>query len=259
MVFSVAVITGGSGGLGQSFAKHLKKDKATVIGVDIKAPEDSRYFDHFEICDVKDFEGLKAIAQRYQPDLWINNAGILANGMFNTVDQNIIQKAIDVNLVGVINGTRVAFEIMNKNGKGHILNVGSLASYSPTPGMAIYSATKHAVRAYTHSVAAELKDSNVKVTLVCPDGIFTPMLKDALSKPDAFMPFTRGKLLDPDDVSAQALKATIAGKLVVSLPRWRAFLARVGGEAPILAIWLEPLMQKIGVKTQRKLKRIVRI
>jgi len=254
MNFETAVITGVSGGLGTSFAKILKQMKVKVIGTDIKNPNTPQLFDAFIAADVRDLENLRQIAQDFKPNLWINNAGLLANGLFYEIDINTIKQAIEVNLLGVINGTKAAYEVMIKNKGGHILNVGSLASFSPTPGMAIYSATKHAVRAYTHSVAAEINPSSVKLTLLAPDGILTPMLKDALSKPDAFMPFTGSKLLDPDFVAKIALIATQKGKLTVSIPRWRSFLARLGGEVPALALWLSPYMKKIGSKNQAKLQ-----
>lgn len=106
-----AFVTGAAGGLGSAFAKLLKEREMQVIGGDLREPKDKSYFDEFIELDVRDSKALEKAALAYKPDLFINNAGILSEGLFHEVDEDQIRNTIDVNLLGVINGTRAAYNI----------------------------------------------------------------------------------------------------------------------------------------------------
>ncbi len=246
----VAVVTGAAGGLGTEFVKQLKNKGATVIATDIAKSE---VVD--EVLDVTDYSQCLKIAEKYNPTIWINNAGLLGPGLIDKIDVKTIEKVIDVNILGVIYGTKAAIEVMKGTKKGgSILNIGSLASYSPTYGIGIYSTSKFGVRAFTHTAAQEMKPHNIHLSLLCPDGIWTPMLKAEVDNADAAMPFSSGKLLEPDNVAALGLKLIEARALTGSIPLYRAVLARFAGEAPKLVSNIGKFTAGMGAKTQQKYK-----
>src|SRR5204863_193671 len=112
-----------------------------TIGVDIAGTD--------RTLDVTDPDACRALADELQPDVWINNAGVLGAGDAATQPDAEIERVVRVNLLGVINGTRAAVGSMKPRGRGQILNVGSLASWTAVPGEAVYAATKAGVLAYS--------------------------------------------------------------------------------------------------------------
>jgi short-subunit dehydrogenase len=182
----------------------------------------------------------------------VNNAGVL--GTAHALDQSDeeIRRVVDVNLLGVINGTRAAAVGMVARGEGVICNIGSLSSFNPTPGLAVYAATKHAVRAYSGAVAAELARSGVRVTCLCPDGIWTPMLKAAVATDSAAMPFSGRRLLEPDDVAAAAVSLIEGRALLRSIPAARAVLAKASGLWPSLGVVTRSSSERQGRRNQAR-------
>lgn len=146
---------------------------------------------------------------------------------------------------------------MKEIGHGHIINIGSLAGYNPTYGLSVYSATKFAVRGYTHAVASELAKTEIALTVVCPDGIWTDMLKNSIGSTVNFMPFSGRHMLQPEEVVRHVLKASNAHRLTVSLPKSRAVLARLAGEFPILGVLSLGYARKIGRRNQKRYEHLI--
>nr|WP_237417871.1 SDR family oxidoreductase [Actinomadura rayongensis] len=244
----IAVVTGAAGGLGAALCRVLAARGYEVTGVDV-VPGAA------EILDVTDPAACRDLAERLRPRVWINNAGVLAAGDVLGQPDADVRRCVEVNLLGVINGSRAAARVMAEDGRGHILNIGSLASWVPVPGESVYAATKHGVRAFTLGLAAELKTSNVKVSLLCPDGIWTPMLHDRLRDGHAALSFTGRRLLDAPRVASAALDLLDSGALVASVPRTRGAQVRALGAVPELWLALTPLLNRIGAFNQRRLAR----
>ena len=98
-----------------------------------------------------------------------------------------------------MNGTVAALEPMLAAGRGHVINVVSLAGIVAAPGEVAYSASKHAAMAFTLGTLFDLRRAGiegVELSAVCPDGIWTPMLEDKLDDPDAAGSFS-GRAADP--------------------------------------------------------------
>ncbi len=248
---NVVLVTGAAGGLGSCFVRQLRDKKATVIATDSVKTDDNMVD---EVLDVTDYKQCLKLAEKYSPNIWINNAGILGAGLIENIDMSLVEKVIQVNLIGVINGTKAAIEVMKKKGGGSILNIGSLASYSPTYGIGIYSASKFGVRGFTHTTAQEVKKHNIFLSLLCPDGVWTPMLQAEVNNADAKMPFSSGKLLEPEIVVKAGIELIESKSLTKSLPLYRALLARLSGEVPNLVSNLAKMTSDIGSKTQAKYK-----
>ncbi len=104
-----------------------------------------------------------------------------------------------INAAGTMNGTVAALEPMVAAGRGHVINVISLAGIVAAPGEVAYSASKHAAMAFTLGTLFDLRRAGhrgIELSAVCPDGIWTPMLEDKLDDPDAAGSFS-GHLLTP--------------------------------------------------------------
>ena len=116
---------------------------------------------------------------------------------------------LEVNAVGLINGTIAALGPMRAAGRGHIVNMVSLAGIVAAPGEVAYSASKHAAMAFTLGTMYDLRragERGIKLSAVCPDGVWTPMLEDKLDDPDAAGSFS-GKLLTAERSRARGRQA----------------------------------------------------
>lgn len=241
-----AVVTGAAGGLGAALSEGLATRGYDVIATDVRGTD--------EFLDVTDPDACRALAQRARPEVWVNNAGILgAGGAVEQADDEI-SRVVAVNLMGVINGSRAAAATMRAADRGHILNIGSMASWVCPAGLAVYGATKHAVRAYTVALSTELEGTGVRASVLCPDGIWTPMLHDRLEDHASAMSFTAGTLLMPDEVAVVGLRLIESGGLLASVPRRTGAIARMLCIFPSLNRGLTPLAQRLGQRGQRQMR-----
>jgi len=160
---------------------------------------------------------------------------------------------IDVNLKGVIHGTRAAARLMLEQGQGHIINVASLASMAPVPGLGLYVASKYGVRGFSMAAAQELRPRGVYVSTVCPDAVQTPRLDLQVDYPEAAITFTAPRFLTVEDISGLILGRVLKKKPVLaSIPRSRAFLARLADLFPAVASLLTRALEKKGLEVQRR-------
>jgi short-subunit dehydrogenase len=117
-----------------------------------------------------------------QIDVLVNNAGYGMAGTLEETEEQKIRAIIDVNLVATVNVTKSILPIMRKQRSGYIFNMGSVAGFVGAPGWSIYSATKAAVAAFSEVLALDVKEFNIKVTVVEPSGFRTGFLtKDSLA------------------------------------------------------------------------------
>lgn len=237
-----AVITGGAGGLGQAFARALTAKGYRVVPVDVAGTE--------RVLDVTDAAACRALAEELRPTVWINNAGVTGAGALMERSDAEIERVVSVNLLGVIHGTRAAAASMLEEGRGRILNVASLAGWAPVPHIAVYSATKNGVRAFSLAAEAELRDTPVRIRCLLPDGIRTPMVD--VTDTRHVMSFSGSHLLEPDEVAAAGLKLLASKKLVASVPHHRGATVRLFGMFPSLG----PRLQgRIEAKARRNQQR----
>src|SRR5262249_26511003 len=123
-------------------------------------------------------------------DVVLNIAGALRPGYVHELAAQDIDLHLDVNVKGVVLGTRAAARRMIPAHKGHIINFGSLASLVPVPGLSLYSASKFAVRGFSLAAANELARYGIAVTVVLPDAVATPMLDLQVDYDEAAMTFS---------------------------------------------------------------------
>jgi NAD(P)-dependent dehydrogenase (short-subunit alcohol dehydrogenase family) len=131
-----------------------------------------------DVTDPLAWEAAVAAAQRCWGglDVLVSVAGVLVPGWAHELTDDAVDLHLDVNVKGVVHGVRAVVPGMIAQGHGHIVNVASLAALAPVSGLALYCASKYAVRGYSLSVALELRPHGIAVTVVCPDPVQTPML-----------------------------------------------------------------------------------
>ena len=206
----VIAVTGGARGIGLAIATVLHDSGAKVAIGDIDEPAANEAGRAFELCrklDVTDRQSftdfLDAVEDQLGPlDVLVNNAGVIAVGSAVDEADAITQRLLDVNIFGVMLGTKLAAKRMLPRRRGHIINIASLGSVLPTEGIATYCATKHAVLGYTDTVRLENRGSGVHFSAIMPTLTNTEMV--------AGIGHAKGfKNAEPQDV-AQAVVGVIA-------------------------------------------------
>ena len=124
-------------------------------------------------------------------------------------------------------GSRAAIEAMGSDG-GHVINIGSLSSLGPVPGLTAYAATKHGVLGWTTSLQGDLDLAGIPMRMhaVCPDAADTRMVQDVADNPEAAILFSGPRLLGAAEVAEQTVALLDSKKVVLVIPRWRGAVAR---------------------------------
>lgn len=181
------------------------KTSGTVIGLPLN------------VTDPGSFESfLSETEKRLGPlDVLVNNAGIMPTGLFTDEAAAMTDRIIDINLRGVITGSRLATQRFIPRRTGHLINVASLAGVSGFPGLATYCASKHAVVGFTESLHRELAEHNVGVTVVLP-GVVRTELSAGAKTPKAIAALST---VDPEDVAKAMVAAVGTKRPMVTVPR----------------------------------------
>jgi NAD(P)-dependent dehydrogenase (short-subunit alcohol dehydrogenase family) len=177
---SVAIVTGGTGGIGAAISHALANCGATVISWDLSSNADYPYHqDRVNVTDPAsvDAAAQRALAQFGRIDFVINNAGLSgATVALDAFDVNEWHQIINVNLTGVYHVCRSVVPAMREAGQGRIINIASLAGKEGTPNASAYSASKAGVLAMTKSLGKELANTGVLVNAIAPAAVKTALL-----------------------------------------------------------------------------------
>jgi NAD(P)-dependent dehydrogenase (short-subunit alcohol dehydrogenase family) len=264
----VAVVTGAGGGLGRAIALELAGRGFLVHATDLDADAAARTAAEIGPgtrsagLDVRDEAACRALAAKARTssgslDVWVNNAGVLATGLAWEQDETTRRTMLEVNALGTMNGTVAALEPMLSAGRGHVINVVSLAGIVAAPGEVNYSASKHAAMAFTLGTLFDLRRAGIagiELSAVCPDGIWTPMLEDKLDDPDAAGSFS-GHLLTPEQVAKEVGKLVEYPRPVLILPRWRGIQLRLLDLFPRFTLRLLGFAMRDARRKQRRYKK----
>ncbi len=199
----VAIVTGGSDGLGLSIVKKLlfegsfvhiisrDKDKQGKILSEIK---NKNLFTHQ--VDVSNYEEIsKAIKDIGDVDILVNNAGVWLEGNVEDNSPDSVAKTIDVNVKGVIFSTKAVLPILKRKNDGYIFNISSTSGLKGREGQSVYVASKFAVTGFTDSLKEDLKLTNIKVAGFYPGGMHTKLFDKA------GYPKDNSKWMDTDKVA----------------------------------------------------------
>jgi 3-oxoacyl-[acyl-carrier protein] reductase len=186
-------------------------------------------------------------------DVGLNVAGVLRAGYVSEFDLADIDFIFDINVKGVLLGSRLLIEQMVKQGSGHLINIASLAALSPVLGMSLYSSSKFAVRAFTLAAAGELRSQGVRVSVICPDLVATNMLTQQIDQPEAALSFTGSRTLTVGDVERAVLHDALErNRVEVIIPASRGWLSKLGNAFPgLLFRAAGDLMKKGRVKQKQ--------
>jgi NAD(P)-dependent dehydrogenase (short-subunit alcohol dehydrogenase family) len=225
----VVAITGAARGIGRATAAALAREGARVAIGDVDAEAAQRAADELgcvaqelDVTDSASFERfLDWVEDELGPlDVLVNNAGILHLGPFLDEDAAATRRQVDVNLLGVVNGTRLGVRRLRAHGGGHLVNVASSAGKVSPPGIATYAATKHAVVGLTEAVRAEHRDSGIDFSIVMPGVVKTEMI--------AGYAHSRGvQEIEPEDVAEAIVQTLRQPRVDVFVPRSLGAVARV--------------------------------
>jgi NADP-dependent 3-hydroxy acid dehydrogenase YdfG len=213
----VAVITGAASGIGAGLAREAVRRGMQVVLADIDGAVDdvAKGFGKKAISvqtDVRDPTALEMLANHCwaefgPPDLLFNNAGVLFTGRSWEIDAATWQRALDVNITGIVNGLRAFVpRMLEADRPGVIINTASTGGFLPSPLMAPYSATKFAVVALTEALAGELKamNSKLRAALLAPGPVKTAIFRDVPSEASSAFHDVMTSLLDAHGMTPDA-------------------------------------------------------
>ncbi len=227
------IVTGGARGIGLATVERLARagasvaigdldaDLAATAAADVARRTGSRVVS--AALDVGDPQSwtdfLNAVAEIGPVDVLVNNAGIMPLGSVLKESAAVATAIVDVNLHGVINGTKTVAPGMADRGRGHIINVASAVGRVAVPNGATYSASKFAVVGFSEATRAELAPQGIDVSMVLPTVVLTELA--------AGVPAARGvKPVTADDVAA-VIEATIRKPRAETwVPRWSKSVAK---------------------------------
>ncbi len=208
MTGTVAVVTGGSRGIGYAVAETLGHMGAAVVIAATSAERVNRATGELSakglacegfVCDVTDLDSVSKLGEhvrdRYdRVDALVNNAGIGEKAsLLHELDPITWDKIFNTNVRGAYYMMRALVPLMMESGGGHIINISSLAGKNPLPRGAAYSASKWALNGLSYSAAEELRSLNIRVSVVCPGSVDTEFSPHVGKSPD--------QMLHPEDVA----------------------------------------------------------
>ncbi len=261
---ATAIVTGGASGIGQALAEELAKRGCEVVLADLQIESAEKIASGICVSggkakavkiDVTDFSAVEQLIQETvertgRLDYIFNNAGIGIGGNVHHYGIKDWNQIVDVNLLGVINGVQAAYQIMMNQGFGHIINTASIAGLTPSPGKVAYATTKHAVVGLSKSMRAEAAQLGVRVSVLCPGVIRTPILegggkygKMLIDIPPEQLSRMWEKLrpMPPNIFANKVLYSIAKNKAIIIVPSWWK-----------LFWWINRLFPSLGIRLAQK-------
>ena len=187
----IALITGGARGQGAAHARLLAAEGAQVIITDIKDEEGRAlatelgagacYLSHDVSSEASWQAAITIVRERYgRLDILVNNAGIAIMAGLAETDAALFNRTVGINQLGVFLGIKYGAELMKAGGGGSIINISSITALKSSPHFIAYTGTKWAVRGLSRAAAMELAPAKIRVNVVFPGIIDTPMLTESV-------------------------------------------------------------------------------
>jgi NAD(P)-dependent dehydrogenase (short-subunit alcohol dehydrogenase family) len=230
----VIAITGAARGIGLATARALKAKGATVVIGDIDEAAVTEAAESLGVTglvvDVTSRESFTAFLDRVEEaagplDVLVNNAGIMPIGPVTDESDADARRCIDINVHGVMLGTKLALGRMLPRGSGHIVNIASIAGVMFTPGLALYNASKAAVLAFTEATRLEVRDRGVHVGAVLPTFTNTELVAGTRSPKGQ-------KNCEPADIAAAVVEMIGRPRPQLAVPKKLGRQVRLGALLP---------------------------
>ena len=205
----IAVITGGSGGIGKAISERLMQSGAQVCNWDMQ-PNTAKPLSHFIRVDVTSEQSVhdameQTLSKFGKIDIFVNSAGI-AGPVANVFDYSLEDwtRVIDINLTGTFLCCRAAVAHMQKNNCGRIVNLASIAGKEGNPAQSAYSASKAGVIALTKSLGKELAKTEIRVNCIAPAMVATELLDQmtAEKRQENFSKIPMGRAGLPEEIAS---------------------------------------------------------
>lgn len=255
-----AVVTGAARGIGRATAEQLVRRGYAVVVTDLDADLVRRTAAEVgavvgvaqDVREESSHAAVAATAASFAPlTVWVNNAGVCADGTVAGVTSESVRRLVDVNLLGTVWGVRAALAAFGPRG-GDIVNIASASGLGPVPGLGVYAATKAAVVSLTTSLNAEVP-LGVRVHAVCPDGVDTAMVAGMRADGRAkALVHSSGRLLTADEVATAAVGLVGSRRVVRTMPGWRGGLIRFGAVAPAASAGGFRLFEAVGRRVMQR-------
>jgi len=230
----VAIVTGGGSGIGAALSRELCSRGATVIVADISVERAERTCVSVEgggkmlpyRLDVTEGDSInKLLAETVEKWGFIhymfNNAGILVAGEVRDMGFQHWREIVEVNILGVANGSVAAYLYMSGQGFGHIINIASLSGLISSPLYAAYAMTKSAVIGLSKALRSEGAALGIRVSVVCPGNVRTGIFEDSTvvnaDRESMFKPSVL-KHIEPVEAARQILAGVIRNEAVIIFP-----------------------------------------
>lgn len=250
----LALITGGSSGIGLALAKDLASQgmKIAILSrreeVLLKARDEIQSMSQSEVltisADVADWDQVQKKITEFQeefgvPDLLVNSAGVVRPGQFEELDVDLFHWMININLLGPIHTCKVIVPGMLKRGSGHIVNVSSVAGFVGTYGYTAYGASKFGLRGFSDALRSELRSRGIQVSTVFPPDTDTPQLAGEMPyKPQVTKVLAETASVQPAEKVAEVIRKGIQKNQTLIIPG-------IEGKA---IYWLNNLPFRIGYR-----------
>lgn len=233
--FKLALITGGSSGIGLALAKSLAQQgvslcllardqtKLGLAKAELEAliTEENQKIETIS-CDIRNYEklcqSLEAwIQEAGLPDLVVNSAGVTYPGYFQDLEIETFHWLMDVNYFGTVHILKNLLPKMIKRGSGSVVNISSQAGFIGVFGYSGYSASKYAVQGFTDVLRAEMKPHGIQFHIVYPPDTQTPQLEfeKPLKPQETKALSSTSSLLTADQVAQDILKGVDQGRYVI--------------------------------------------
>jgi short-subunit dehydrogenase len=267
MIFKdkTVIVTGASEGVGAAAARMFADAGANLMLVarsrkNLEAIADElRDKARIEIfpMDVSDTDSCvdlfkKTLFEFGRIDVLVNNAGFHARGNVESNSADDLVRTIDVNLRAPIMLMRLALPHIRESGGGAIINVASLAGRTPVPGSAAYSASKFGLRAFTFSLAEEIRDSGIKLAVVSPGPIATQFILADIDK-TSDLTFSQ-PMSSAEDVAQAILDLCGNNRREQSIPPISGFLTTLTYLVPWFGRALRPALERKGARVKKEYK-----
>jgi NAD(P)-dependent dehydrogenase (short-subunit alcohol dehydrogenase family) len=262
---NVAVVTGAGRGLGKLIAQGLADKGLIVCITDVDGAAATAAAEQIGgqrawamTQDVRDADSHRTVAaaarERGTLAVWVNNAGVLKSAAAWDHPDDEVRLQVEVNTLGLMYGSRAAIEVMRAQGSGHIINIASISSIVPAPGLAVYGASKHAVLGFSISLQGDLQHAGIpiKVSAMCPDAIDTDMTRNVKHDRDAALLFSSARLLRPEAVARAVVDLVDHPRLVTVKPRVRGMLAQIFRPFPSTGLRVLEQFRKMGERNQKR-------
>jgi NAD(P)-dependent dehydrogenase (short-subunit alcohol dehydrogenase family) len=230
----VAIVTGGGSGIGKELAMQMAGAGAKVMVTDINGASAKQVAEgcgrdaRWHALDVADRDAVRTLVQDVHRehgrlDYMFNNAGIAVAGEVHEIPLADWDRIMRINIGGVLNGVLAAYPLMVAQGSGHIVNTASLAGLGPAPLLGPYGMSKHAVVGLSNSLRIEAMHHGVKVSVLCPAAIETPLLDEQVDThwfPDMrrFLTNLAGPPYPLDRFGERALRSIERNEGVIVIP-----------------------------------------